>query len=115
MDGIVIARDVRSCLNASVILSLRRIRTPRVATRDPSFLRMTLAHGRRDMTLALGLIVACLIAESAVLRVGIDDLDEGYFVQQGMRVLHGQIPYRDFQTLYTPGLLYVHAGLFGLL
>jgi hypothetical protein len=63
----------------------------------------------------LGLIVACLAGEAMVLRVGIDDLDEGYFVQQAVRVLHGQIPYRDFQTLYTPGLAYVHAALFGLL
>jgi hypothetical protein len=49
-----------------------------------------------------------------VLRMGIDDLDEGYFVQQGLRVLHGQVPYQDFQSLYTPGLAYVHAALFGL-
>jgi 4-amino-4-deoxy-L-arabinose transferase-like glycosyltransferase len=62
----------------------------------------------------LGLIVACLVAEAAVLRVGIDDLDEGYFVQQALRVLGGQVPYRDFQSLYTPGLAYVHATLFGL-
>ena len=50
-----------------------------------------------------------------MLRVGIDDLDEGYFAQQATRVLHGQIPYRDFDSLYTPGLLYLHAGLFALL
>ena len=47
-----------------------------------------------------------------MLRVGIDDLDEGYFVQQGARVLHGQVPYRDFLSLYTPGLAYLHAALF---
>src|SRR6266851_5255396 len=77
-------------------------------------LRRSLTRRRRDATLAVGLIVACLVAEAAVLRVGIDDLDEGYFVQQAVRVLHGQIPYRDFHTLYTPGLAYVHAALFGL-
>jgi hypothetical protein len=49
-----------------------------------------------------------------MLPVGIDDLDEGYFAQHGMRVLHGQIPYRDFNSLYTPGLAYVHAALFAL-
>jgi hypothetical protein len=70
---------------------------------------------RRETTLALGLIVACLVAEATVLRVGIDDLDEGYFVQQAVRVLHGQIPYRDFETLYAPGLAYAHAALFGLI
>src|SRR5438105_11921541 len=57
-------------------------------------------------------LVACLAAEALVLRVGVDDLDEGYFVQQAVRIVNGQIPYRDFQTLYAPGLLYLHAGLF---
>jgi hypothetical protein len=65
--------------------------------------------------LALGMIAACLVAELVVLNVGIDDLDEGYFVQQAVRVLQGQVPYRDFETLYSPGLAYLHAGLFALL
>jgi hypothetical protein len=60
----------------------------------------------------LCLIGACLLAEAATLRIGIDDLDEGYFVQQAARVLHGQVPYRDFQTLYTPGLVSLHALVF---
>jgi hypothetical protein len=64
---------------------------------------------------ALGLLVLTVLAEVAVLRVGIDDLDEGYFAQQAVRVLHGQVPYRDFDSLYTPGLLYLHAAVFGLL
>ncbi len=60
-------------------------------------------------------MLACLAAELVVLRVGIDDLDEGYFVQQAARVAHGQVPYRDFQTLYSPGLVYLHAALFDAL
>jgi hypothetical protein len=64
---------------------------------------------------AVTAIVVCVIAEAAVLRVGIDDLDEGYFVQQAARVLHGQVPFRDFETLYSPGLTYAHAWLFSLL
>ncbi|HEV7664237.1 MAG TPA: hypothetical protein VGQ62_11925, partial [Chloroflexota bacterium] len=39
---------------------------------------------------------------------------EGYFAQQAVRILHGQVPYRDFATFYTPGLAYLHAALFGL-
>src|SRR5437667_3055448 len=69
---------------------------------------------RCETTLAVGLVIVCLVGEALVLRIGIDDLDEGYFVQQAMRVVHGQIPYQDFQSLYTPGLAYVHAALFGL-
>lgn len=57
-------------------------------------------------------MLACLVVEAGLLGVGIDDLDEGYFVQQATRVLHGQLPYRDFDTLYTPGLAFVHAGIF---
>jgi hypothetical protein len=60
------------------------------------------------------LLLACLALEASVLRRGIDDLDEGYFVQQGARVLYGQVPYRDFLSLYTPGLAYLHAGLFAV-
>ena len=65
--------------------------------------------------LALGLIAACLIVDRSMLRVGLDELDEGYFADQATRVLHGQLPYRDFENLYTPGLVYLHAWLFGVL
>jgi hypothetical protein len=61
------------------------------------------------------LLLACLSLEASQLRTGIDDLDEGYFARQALRVLHGQVPYRDFETLYTPGLVYLHAGIFALL
>ena len=56
----------------------------------------------------------CVLAEAAMLGIGIDDLDEGYFAQQASRVLHGQVPFRDFATLYSPGLLAVHAALWSL-
>src|SRR5439155_15420113 len=29
-----------------------------------------------------------------------------------VRILHGQVPFRDFETLYSPGLVYLHAALF---
>ena len=67
------------------------------------------------VVLAVSLVCACVLVEAAVLRVGIDDLDEGYFVQQAVRVLRGEVPYRDFGTLYSPGLTYVHAVVFGVL
>jgi hypothetical protein len=85
-------------------------RRPRVAAAASSRRRRTVSH-----VLPLFLIVVLLVADLAVLRVGIDDLDEGYFVQQAARVIHGQVPYRDFLSLYTPGLLYVHAALFWVL
>ncbi len=53
--------------------------------------------------------------ELALIPVGLDVVDEGYFAQQAARVLGGQVPYRDFDSLYTLGLLYLHAALFALL
>ncbi len=50
-----------------------------------------------------------------LLPIGLDDLDDGYFAQQAMRIVHGQIPYRDFESLYTPGLAYMHSALFSVL
>lgn len=38
--------------------------------------------------------------------------DEGLIVLGAERVLNGQVPYRDFWTMYGPGQLYVLAGLF---
>src|SRR5919199_2109036 len=61
------------------------------------------------------LLLVAILLEGAVLSVGIDDLDEGYFAQQALRVVHGQVPYRDFDSLYTPGLLYLHAAVFAVL
>ncbi|HEY3059006.1 MAG TPA: hypothetical protein VGL99_08555 [Chloroflexota bacterium] len=69
----------------------------------------------RHLPPAPAILAACVLIEAIFLPVGIDDLDEGYFVQQAVRLLHGQVPYRDFDSLYTPGLAYVHAGLFALL
>jgi hypothetical protein len=42
---------------------------------------------------------------------GIDVTDEGYFLDLASRVQHGQLPYRDFDTYYTPGLFYVNAAI----
>jgi hypothetical protein len=39
----------------------------------------------------------------------IDVVDEGYFLDLSSRVLHGALPYRDFDTYYTPGVFYLFA------
>src|SRR6266568_6076225 len=38
--------------------------------------------------------------------------DEGILLQGGLRILDGQIPYRDFFSFYTPGSFYLLAGAF---
>jgi hypothetical protein len=44
----------------------------------------------------------------------VDQVDEGYFLDLGQRVLDGQLPYRDFTTYYTPGIFYLFALAFKL-
>jgi hypothetical protein len=68
----------------------------------------------RPETAAIVCLFALLCADLLLIRVGVDAQDEGYFVEQASRVLHGELPYRDFDSLYTPGLLYVHALLFNV-
>jgi hypothetical protein len=70
--------------------------------------------GRFETYLALGLGAAAVGIDLALMRIGLDDQDEGYFLEQATRVLRGQLPYRDFDSLYTPGLLYLHALLLHL-
>jgi hypothetical protein len=69
---------------------------------------------RLEERLAILTLVAVLGAEVALIWVGLDAQDEGYFLEQASRVLRGDVPYRDFDTLYTPGILYLHAALLSL-
>jgi hypothetical protein len=62
------------------------------------------------------LTLAALVAEQLFLaRYWLDTLDEGYFAELADRVARGELPYRDFDTPYTPALHYLHAWAFGLL
>jgi 4-amino-4-deoxy-L-arabinose transferase-like glycosyltransferase len=40
------------------------------------------------------------------------DYDEGILLQGAVRILQGQVPYRDFFSFYTPAGYYVYAALF---
>jgi hypothetical protein len=40
--------------------------------------------------------------------------DEGLILLGGLRVLHGDVPYRDFWVMYPPGNFYVNAFLFSM-
>src|SRR5690349_8838715 len=41
--------------------------------------------------------------------------DEGAFAQSADRILHGQLPHRDYSEIYTGGLAYLHAFAFRFL
>ena len=47
-------------------------------------------------------------------RYGFFIQDEGVIAYQALRVSHGQLPYTDFQTAYTPASFYLNAVLFRL-
>jgi len=60
-------------------------------------------------------ILISLIAFAVMLAVydrGITLLDEGFTVHASERIADGQLPYRDFFTLVTPGSFVIHAALF---
>jgi 4-amino-4-deoxy-L-arabinose transferase-like glycosyltransferase len=54
----------------------------------------------------------CLAYLCAFLRYSSLEPDEGIVLQEGQRILDGQIPYRDFFSFYTPGSFYLVAALF---
>ncbi len=43
---------------------------------------------------------------------GLNIYDEGLIVYGASKILHGDLPYKDFWTLYAPGQFYLVAGLF---
>ncbi len=59
-----------------------------------------------------------LVVSLAYLAIGMNQdisiYDEGVSVQGAERVLSGDVPYKDFWTLYSPGYFYILAGLFRL-
>jgi hypothetical protein len=42
-------------------------------------------------------------------------LDETLYFEHGIRILHGQVPFRDYFTYVMPGADLLYAGVFGLL
>lgn len=59
------------------------------------------------------LVIAALIGFLNIDRAWDPD-DEGSLGQSAERVLHGEVPHRDFDELYTGLLTYFHAGAFAL-
>jgi len=61
--------------------------------------------------LALALVLPPLIGQ--MWKAG-GPMDEGMVLAYPERILHGALPYRDFETLYAPGNLYFLAGVYSL-
>ena len=45
-------------------------------------------------------------------QYGFDVLEEGYFLTNAWRVTLGDVPYKDFNAPYTPGIFYLYAWFF---
>lgn len=64
------------------------------------------------LALFVALIAAAIAHLYPTMIAPLNIYDEGIIVYGATRVMHGEIPYRDFWTQYSPGQLYVLAGLF---
>ena len=62
----------------------------------------------------IGLVFVGIVAQLVWMDATVGTYDEGLVLVGADRVLRGDIPYRDFWTLYGPGSFYLLAGLFRL-
>jgi hypothetical protein len=62
--------------------------------------------------LPAGLLVLSLLYCAAGFNFGLLTYDEGLNVYGALRVTQGDVPYRDFWSLYPPGGFYILAGLY---
>jgi hypothetical protein len=70
-----------------------------------------IAHSHRTI---LFLIAFSFLYYLAGMYQGLEVYDEGFSVYGAERLLNGEIPYRDFLALHSPGIYYLQAGLFKL-
>jgi hypothetical protein len=76
------------------------------------YLYARMSRGRLVEAAAVTLALAAVVAGYLSLAwYGFDLLDEGYFLTHARRIQLGGLPYRDFDTPYTPGVFYLYAWL----
>src|ERR1022692_3318241 len=78
----------------------------------PSRVRMLTTSKTAIRALCWSVLAAAYIG--ALLTQPPEVYDEGLIVAGAMRILHGQLPYRDFNTGYPPGQFYTIAGVFSV-
>lgn len=97
-------------MSSSQTIDVPRLEAPDIASPHARPLRkssVSLDRATPFLIFAISLWYLCLFRRYSNL-----DLDEGIILQAAERVLHGQIPYRDFFLFYTPGSVYIQAALF---
>ena len=66
---------------------------------------------RSRLLLALVFVLSALYMAQELKRGWVPS-DEGTLAESAERVLHGELPHRDFHEVYTGGLSYLNAGAF---
>ncbi len=78
-------------------------------------LRLLNAGGRHAEVIVVAMAAAATLALYIWSnRYWVDLTDEGYFLALADRVRGGELPYRDFDTYYTPGIFYLYAAALDL-
>jgi hypothetical protein len=67
-----------------------------------------------ELTTIVVATIAAVAGYAWLSRLGIDLADEGYFLDLASRVQAGELPYRDFDTYYTPGIFYLDGAVLSL-
>ncbi len=57
------------------------------------------------------IIIAGYLYIISTIQFGFNPYDSGIILTGGMRILNGELPYRDFFTMYAPGQFYIDAIL----
>ncbi|RMD99417.1 MAG: hypothetical protein D6812_11680 [Deltaproteobacteria bacterium] len=68
----------------------------------------------RSLPWGLFPVLFSLALDLPAFRYGISLLDEGFLLDPVMRILAGEVPYRDFYHFYAPGRFYLCALLFSI-
>jgi hypothetical protein len=76
---------------------------------------MRVAGRARDVLFGGGVVLVSAISLATRAVRGWIPHDEGLLAQSAERVLHGELPHRDFDAAYTGGLELLHAAAFRLL
>ncbi len=69
---------------------------------------------RQDRVALAAALVVSLAFVLPVLYRGWASFDEGWILEQPLRVLAGQLPHRDYDDMWTGGWSFVHAALFAV-
>ncbi|MCU1269417.1 MAG: hypothetical protein JWN74_711 [Acidobacteriaceae bacterium] len=85
--------------------SFKRVRTPQPSGPVPD--KAYMLWGVPLLVFVIALLYLFLFRRYSAM-----DPDEGIVLQGAERILHGEVPYRDFFSFYTPGSFYLLAGIF---